>query len=42
MLLDSVLEMKKKGIIHGVHHPLFDIDNEALITGVKIMCAAAL
>ena len=33
---------EKKGIIHGVHHPLFDIDNEALITGIKIMCAAAL
>ncbi|MDG1841173.1 MAG: M20 family metallopeptidase [Crocinitomicaceae bacterium] len=33
---------EKKGIIHGVHHPLFDIDDEALITGIKIMCAATL
>ena len=33
---------EKKGIIHGVHHPLFDIDDDALITGVKMMCVAAI
>lgn len=29
-----------RGIIHGVHHPLFDIDEQALITGVQAMCLA--
>lgn len=30
-----------KGITHGVHHPLFDIDPEALKTGVQMMALAA-
>ena len=30
-----------KGIVHGVHHPKFDIDPEALITGVQMMTIAA-
>lgn len=31
-----------KGIVYGVHHPKFDIDAEALITGVRAMCIAAI
>lgn len=27
-----------KGIVHGVHHPQFDIDAEALKTGMEAMC----
>lgn len=27
-----------KGIVHGVHHPKFDIDENALLTGVEMMC----
>lgn len=29
-----------KGIVHGVHHPLFDIDTRALITGMQAMSLA--
>lgn len=29
-----------KGIIHGVHHPKFDIDTEALKTGIQMMTLA--
>lgn len=32
----------EKGIIHGVHHPKFDIDPEALKTGMIMMALAAL
>ena len=32
---------ESRGIIHGVHHPRFDIDENALLTGVKMMCHAA-
>lgn len=31
---------ERKGIIHGVHHSQFNIDNEALLIGVKSMCLA--
>lgn len=31
-----------KGIVHGVHHPQFDIDPEALKIGVQAMCLAAI
>lgn len=31
-----------KGIIYGVHHPKFDIDSQALITGIRAMCIAAI
>lgn len=30
-----------KGIIHGVHHPQFDIEPTSLITGMKMMALAA-
>ena len=30
-----------KGITNGVHHPKFDIEKEALRTGVRAMCVAA-
>lgn len=30
------------GIIHGVHHPKFDIDNEALKIGVATLCTIAI
>lgn len=33
---------EKDGIIHNVHHPKFDIDNTALITGIQLMSIAAL
>lgn len=29
-----------KGIVHGVHHPLFDIDERALIVGMQAMSVA--
>ncbi|HRP53285.1 MAG TPA: M20/M25/M40 family metallo-hydrolase [Fluviicola sp.] len=29
---------EQKGIVHGVHHPNFDIDEEALKVGMKAMC----
>lgn len=29
-----------KGIIHGVHHPKFDIDSDALLTGIQVMSLA--
>lgn len=29
-----------KGIVYGVHHPRFNIDENALITGVEMMCLA--
>ncbi len=32
---------ESRGIIHGVHHPRFDIDENALLTGVQLMCHAA-
>lgn len=32
---------EQKGIIHGVHHPKFDIDPTALITGMITMCLPA-
>lgn len=31
---------EEKGIIHGVHHPRFDIDPKALITGMQLMSLA--
>lgn len=31
-----------KGIVHGVHHPQFDIEAESLKTGVLMMVLAAL
>jgi metal-dependent amidase/aminoacylase/carboxypeptidase family protein len=31
---------ESKGIIHGVHHPKFDIDENALLTGIEMMCLA--
>jgi len=30
-----------RGIVYGVHHPRFDIDEQALITGVQMMTLAA-
>lgn len=30
-----------KGIVHGVHHPKFDIDDEALIIGMQAMALAS-
>lgn len=33
---------ERNGIIFGVHHPKFDIDEAALLTGVKTMCLAVL
>jgi amidohydrolase len=32
---------ESRGIIHGVHHPRFDIDENALLTGIQLMCHAA-
>lgn len=31
-----------KGIIHGVHHPKFDIDPKSLITGMQLLSLAAI
>ena len=31
-----------KGITYGVHHPKFDIDIHALITGMQLLCLAAI
>lgn len=33
---------ESKGITYGVHHPKFDIEPEALKTGMQMMCLAAL
>lgn len=33
---------EEKGIVHGVHHPQFDIDSEALKTGMGLMAYLAL
>lgn len=33
---------EEKGIIYGVHHPKFNIDNDALRVGMEMMCLAAL
>ena len=30
---------ESKGIVHSVHHPMFDIEEESLKTGVKIMAS---
>lgn len=30
-----------RGIIYGVHHPRFDIDENSLLTGIQMMCHAA-
>ena len=32
---------EERGIVYGVHHPRFDIDEQALITGVQMMALAA-
>jgi len=32
---------EERGIVYGVHHPRFDIDENALLTGVQLMCHAA-
>ena len=29
-----------KGIVHGVHTPLFDIDEDALVVGMQIMASS--
>lgn len=31
---------EEKGIVHGVHHPRFDIDESALRTGMEMFCLA--
>ncbi len=31
---------ESKGIVYGVHHPKFDIEPEALKTGMQVMCLA--
>jgi hippurate hydrolase len=31
-----------KGITYGVHHPRFDIDQKAMLTGMEVMAKAAL
>ena len=36
-ILELGLEMKKKGIIHGVHNSRFNIDDDALKVGTKLM-----
>jgi amidohydrolase len=33
---------EERGIVYGVHHPKFDIDEHSLIIGMKAMCLAAL
>lgn len=33
---------EEKGIVYGVHHPKFDIDERALVTGMQMMCLAVL
>ena len=30
----------EKGIVHGVHHPLFNIDDSSLLTGIRAMALA--
>ena len=32
---------ENEGIVYGVHHPRFNIDDNALITGIQMMCIAA-
>jgi metal-dependent amidase/aminoacylase/carboxypeptidase family protein len=32
----------ERGITYSVHHPRFDLDEDALAVGVEVMCAAAL
>jgi metal-dependent amidase/aminoacylase/carboxypeptidase family protein len=32
---------EEKGIVHGVHHPKFDSDNQALLIGMQAMCLGA-
>ncbi|MFT5582030.1 MAG: metal-dependent amidase/aminoacylase/carboxypeptidase family protein, partial [Psychromonas sp.] len=31
-----------KGIVHGVHHPKFDIDPNSLKTGMEVLATTAL
>ena len=31
---------EEKGIVHGVHHPKFNIDNDALEIGIQMMSLA--
>jgi amidohydrolase len=33
---------EERGITYGVHHPKFDIDERALVTGMQAMCMAVL
>ena len=33
---------EERGIVYGVHHPKFDIDEHSLIIGMKALCLAAL
>jgi amidohydrolase len=33
------VQNEEEGIIHGLHHPKFNIDHRALLTGVKMMSA---
>jgi amidohydrolase len=33
---------EERGITYGVHHPKFDIDERALVTGMQAMCIAVL
>ena len=33
---------EKEGIVHGVHHPKFNIDSEALKTGIQVMCLSVI
>jgi amidohydrolase len=33
---------EEKGIVHGVHHPKFDIDEESMITGMQALALASL
>lgn len=32
---------EEKGIVHGVHHPKFDIDEESMITGMQALALAS-
>ena len=33
---------EKEGIVYGVHHPKFNIDSEALKTGMQVMCLSVI
>ena len=33
---------EQEGIVHGVHHPKFNIDSEALKTGMQLMCLSVI